>query len=283
MQLRQGRHSPHFIIVMLIGMGCAAAVSPLVTAKKVDPPPHSTADVFAPETRWSGDAAHSSHRKLVQIAVAKTGAPVYRFVECLHLRKEESKLVPVGISSEGLPVYRVKRGDYCLLTGTTGNVESNGLNLGASAIVPDANSGKSHTAPTSSRSDDVNRRLSPIQEYVCEKFGPACRVALAVQLAENAGGACEIYHYNSSDGTLDWGYFQINSVHLKNAGLNLKDLLDCKANVDYAYRLFLQKGFTPWTAYTSGAYRQFLAPPEDEPSFPRVARQLTIFSAIASQ
>jgi hypothetical protein len=30
----------------------------------------------------------------------------------------------------------------------------------------------------------------------------------------NPRGACEIYHYNS-DGTLDWGYFQINTVHLK--------------------------------------------------------------------
>src|ERR1019366_151013 len=47
----------------------------------------------------------------------------------------------------------------------------------------------------------------------------ACRIALAIQRAENPKGACEIYHYNS-DGTLDWGYFQINTVHLTMAGLN---------------------------------------------------------------
>jgi hypothetical protein len=54
---------------------------------------------------------------------------------------------------------------------------------------------------------------------------------LAIQRAENPAGKCEIYHYNS-DGTLDWEYFQINTVHLKRAGLNLRDLLDCKANID---------------------------------------------------
>jgi hypothetical protein len=67
-----------------------------------------------------------------------------------------------------------------------------------------------------------------------------------VQRAENPRGACEIYHYNS-DGTLDWGYFQINTVHLKRAGVNLRDLLDCKANIDFAYKLYTERGFEPWS------------------------------------
>lgn len=88
--------------------------------------------------------------------------------------------------------------------------------------------------------------------------GSDCRLALAIQRAENPQGKCEIYHHNS-DGTLDWGYFQINTVHLKRPGLNLRDLLDCKANIDFAYQLFQQKGgFTPWSTYDSGRYRQFL-------------------------
>ena len=70
-------------------------------------------------------------------------------------------------------------------------------------------------------------------------------------------GACEIYHYNS-DGTLDWGYFQINTVHLQRPGLNLRDLLDCKANIDFAYALYQERGFVPWTTYNSGAYLNFL-------------------------
>ena len=109
------------------------------------------------------------------------------------------------------------------------------------------------------RADQQGRHLTAYQEYSCRKFGPACRVALAIQRAENPRGACEIYHYNS-DGTLDWGYFQINTVHLQRPGVNLRDLLDCKANIDFAYQLYRERGFEPWTTYTSGAYRQFLQP-----------------------
>jgi hypothetical protein len=108
------------------------------------------------------------------------------------------------------------------------------------------------------RADQHGSRLSAWQQYACRKFGGDCRVALAIQRAENPQGKCEIYHYNTN-GTLDWGYFQINTVHLKRPGLNLRDLLDCKANIDFAYQLYVeQHGFTPWSTYNSGLYRKFL-------------------------
>ena len=107
------------------------------------------------------------------------------------------------------------------------------------------------------RADQGGRRLTAYQEYACRKFGSACRVALAIQRAENPKGACEIYHYNS-DGTLDWGYFQINTVHLQRPGLNLRDLLDCRANIDFAYVLYQERGFQPWSTYNNGAYLKFL-------------------------
>jgi hypothetical protein len=109
------------------------------------------------------------------------------------------------------------------------------------------------------RADQHGHPLSAWQEYACRQFGSDCRVALAIQRAENPQGKCEIYHYNS-DGTLDWGYFQINTVHLQRPGLNLRDLLDCRANIDFAYQLYEEKrGFTAWSTYKSGRYRQFLA------------------------
>ena len=107
------------------------------------------------------------------------------------------------------------------------------------------------------QADQFGRRLTAYQQYACNKFGSACRIALAVQRAENPRGACEIYHYNT-DGTLDWGYFQINTVHLKRAGVNLRGLLDCKANIDFAYQLYTERGFQPWSTYNNGAYLQFL-------------------------
>jgi hypothetical protein len=110
------------------------------------------------------------------------------------------------------------------------------------------------------QADQHGRPLTAYQQYACEKFGSDCRLALAIQRAENPQGRCEIYHYNT-DGTLDWGYFQINTVHLQRPGLNLRDLLDCKANIDFAYQLYLErKGFTPWSTYKNGAYRKFLGP-----------------------
>ena len=106
--------------------------------------------------------------------------------------------------------------------------------------------------------EDQAKPLSAYQQYVCQEFGSACRVALAVQRAENPQGKCEIYHYNT-DGTLDWGYFQINTVHLKRRGLNLRDLLDCKANIDFAHQLYMEShGFTAWASYNNGRYRKYL-------------------------
>jgi len=111
---------------------------------------------------------------------------------------------------------------------------------------------------TAAQTDQQGHRLSAWQEYACRKFGGDCRIALAIQRAENPKGKCEIYHYNS-DGTLDWGYFQINTVHLKRPGLNLRDLLDCRTNIDFAYQLYKERGgFTPWSTYNNGLYRQYI-------------------------
>lgn len=117
---------------------------------------------------------------------------------------------------------------------------------------------RTETVDAHEAQSDQRHPLSAYQQYACTKFGSACRVALAIQRAENPQGKCEIYHYNTN-GTLDWGYFQINTVHLKRPGLNLRDLLDCRANIDFAYQLYREKGnFTPWSTYNSGAYRQYL-------------------------
>jgi hypothetical protein len=106
---------------------------------------------------------------------------------------------------------------------------------------------------------DQHRNLNAYQQYTCKKFGPDCRIALAIQRAENPQGKCEVYHYNA-DGTLDWGYFQINTVHLKRRGLNLRDLLDCKANIDFAFELYREKhGFSAWSTFNNGAYRKELS------------------------
>jgi hypothetical protein len=117
---------------------------------------------------------------------------------------------------------------------------------------------RTHSADADEAQRDQRRPLTAYQQYACLKFGSACRIALAIQRAENPEGKCETYHYNA-DGTLDWGYFQINTVHLRRPGLNLRDLLDCRANIDFAYQLYAERqSFSAWSSYNSGAYRKFL-------------------------
>jgi hypothetical protein len=185
-----------------------------------------------------GDGAIYLHTKVMKVGTSRSGVPVLRFVECRHYPRNHNKLVQTNVSAAGQAVLRFMPGDYCLFA---------------------SDESVSGTDTPNPQSDASRNLLTAYQRYACEKFGSACAIALAIQLAENPKGTCEVYHYNPGNGTLDWGFFQINTVHLKRPGLNLKDLLDCKANIDFAFELFREKGFEAWSTYASGSYRKFLA------------------------
>ena len=61
-----------------------------------------------------------------------------------------------------------------------------------------------------------------------------------IQHLENGTEQCDRFHVNTN-GTIDVGLMQINSVHLKN-GVSLSDLVDCHKNVDIAYALYKKQG-----------------------------------------
>jgi hypothetical protein len=82
-------------------------------------------------------------------------------------------------------------------------------------------------------------------------------MALAVATAENGTHACDRININSNN-SLDVGYYQINTVHLKK-GWKLTDLMDCKKNIDYAYEIYKVQGWNPWVTYSKGTYKQYLA------------------------
>ncbi len=102
----------------------------------------------------------------------------------------------------------------------------------------------------------ANSPLNEIQQYICDKFGPDCKMALAVSRAENGTMQCDRFGINTN-GTIDLGVFQINSVHMKK-GWKLVDLVDCQKNVDFAYEIFKAQGWSPWVAYNNGNYKKFL-------------------------
>lgn len=95
-----------------------------------------------------------------------------------------------------------------------------------------------------------------IETYICQKFGDACKMALAISQAENGTRQCDRVNINK-DKSLDIGIFQINTVHLKK-GWKLPELTDCYTNVDKAYEIYKAQGWTPWVTYQTQAYKRFL-------------------------
>jgi hypothetical protein len=77
--------------------------------------------------------------------------------------------------------------------------------------------------------------------------------AVAIALAES-DGITDAVHKNSN-GTEDWGLWQINSSH----GYDKQTMLnDTVANAKAAHAIFLTQGWKAWSVYKSGAYALFL-------------------------
>jgi hypothetical protein len=93
-----------------------------------------------------------------------------------------------------------------------------------------------------------------LEKYICDKWGIAdCKIAIAVAKAES-GLKCDALNINTNN-TADMGVFQLNSTHLKKGGdWTLANMGDCYKNVDLAYELWKEQGFSPWVAFNTGAY-----------------------------
>jgi len=92
-----------------------------------------------------------------------------------------------------------------------------------------------------------------IEKYIVEKFGVwDAKTALAIAKAES-GFREDAININTNN-TIDVGIFQINSVHFKKPGCSIKDLVDQYKNVDCAYTIYKDQGFTPWVAFLNEAY-----------------------------
>jgi hypothetical protein len=89
--------------------------------------------------------------------------------------------------------------------------------------------------------------LTEDERYLCQKFGDQCKTALEVQRRENPTGNCEIFHVNNN-GSVDFGFMQVNSIHLGEE-VKISQLVNCKENIDVAYKIWEKSGWTAWTAY----------------------------------
>jgi len=113
---------------------------------------------------------------------------------------------------------------------------------------------------------DKGRLLLPREiARICYKAGwiDALRLvdAVAVVLAESNGYAKRrgpehivngVLTYGNTDGSYDRGMWQINTVHKDISDAATDDPVKATA---YARKLYLDRGFRPWAAYTSGRYK----------------------------
>ncbi len=86
------------------------------------------------------------------------------------------------------------------------------------------------------------------------------RTLAAIALAES-GGNSRALNGNNRNGSVDYGLWQINSVH-RRSGFDPRRANDPDYNAQWAVRIMRDaKGFTPWTVYKTGAYRQYQRQP----------------------
>jgi hypothetical protein len=114
--------------------------------------------------------------------------------------------------------------------------------------------------------DKIKEPETTLEKYVFDKWGAEnYKLAIAIFTAES-GLREDAYNINSN-GTVDYGIAQINSVNWKIKGCSLKEIAFWKGNIDCAYKLWDRangregdgKGsWTPWTAAKNGAYLEFL-------------------------
>jgi hypothetical protein len=97
-----------------------------------------------------------------------------------------------------------------------------------------------------------------IEDRILEVFGPTYGpYALAISRAENRDRNCGARSPRNDNGTYDWGVFQLNDVHRER--FRMYDFTNCEDNIQAAYILFKEEGWSPWVAYNNGLHRQYLA------------------------
>jgi len=91
------------------------------------------------------------------------------------------------------------------------------------------------------------------EKYIYEKFGiENYKIAIAIARAES--GMREDAININSNGTIDLGIFQINSVHFKKDICALKNVVTYKGNIDCAYEIYKDSSWNPWVAFTNGSF-----------------------------
>ncbi len=102
-------------------------------------------------------------------------------------------------------------------------------------------------------SSQVAGRCEEFRELV-EKYPWNSKVMLAIARAESN---CNPRSDNSglnTNGTYDYGLFQINSIH----GHSRSILANPAKNTEIAFKIWQSQGYRAWAAYNNGSYLKFM-------------------------
>lgn len=112
--------------------------------------------------------------------------------------------------------------------------------------------------------DKLPEPKTDIEKYICQKWGVYdCKIALAVAKAEglayDESGAVipDLFNINTN-GSMDLGIFQINSVHYKKPQCHLADMVDPIKNVDCAYSIYEGSGWGAWSSFNNQSFNRYL-------------------------
>lgn len=120
--------------------------------------------------------------------------------------------------------------------------------------------------PSLTETVDVSPRPRPIiasskvanqcEEFreIVEKYPWNSKVMLAIMRAESG---CNPRSDNSglnTNGTYDYGLFQINSVH----GYSRNVLANPAKNTEIAFKIWQSQGYRAWAVYNNGSYLKFI-------------------------
>lgn len=93
-----------------------------------------------------------------------------------------------------------------------------------------------------------------VEKIICDVFGKDCKMAIAIAKAES-GLNPKAVNSRNTNGTSDYGLFQINSIHKPTEAQKF----DPRENAKVAKRLYEARGnWTAWSAYNNGAYKKFM-------------------------
>ena len=87
----------------------------------------------------------------------------------------------------------------------------------------------------------------PTLDELIDKYFPAEARERAGKIAHCESGEREDAIGHNRNGTIDSGYFQINSIHKARVDGDINKLLDGEINVRVASEIYAEQGWSPWT------------------------------------